>query len=176
MVGNSLGGAYTATYGVKYPDKILTLALWDTAGAPSDKKSDFIVQMEKGKNLLLADNAEDYNKLMDLIFVKRPVMPSSFKKIIFEDWVAHKEFNKKIWNDWSPSQYSLMPILPQIQTPVLIVWGDQDKMLNVEGAAILGRNLKNSITVIMTNTGHCPMIEKPEEAAIVYENFLRKKR
>ena len=99
MAGNSLGGAFTATYGAKHPEKVLTLALLDTAGAPSQNKSEFVMQLEKGNNLLLASNTEDFDKLMALIFVKMPTIPASFKKIMVADWIAHAEFNKKIWND-----------------------------------------------------------------------------
>jgi pimeloyl-ACP methyl ester carboxylesterase len=176
MAGNSLGGALTATYGAKHPNKILTLSLLDTAGAPSQKKSELLMQLEKGNNLLLASNTEDYNKLISLIFVKRPTVPASFKKIIAADWIAHAEFNKKIWNDWPPLQFSLATILPLIQAPVLIIWGDQDKLLDVGGVAFLEKNLKNYRTVIMKDMGHCPMIERPEETAKAYVSFLKEKR
>jgi abhydrolase domain-containing protein 6 len=38
MAGNSMGGAFAAAYAAKHPEKILTLALLDTAGAPSHNK------------------------------------------------------------------------------------------------------------------------------------------
>jgi len=167
MAGNSLGGALTAEYGAKHPGKVLTLALLDTGGVPSQKKSEFIIQLEKGNNLLLSGNAEDYNKLVALLFEKRPPVPASFKKILFEDWIAHREFNKKIWDDSQLTKYSLGPILPRIQAPVLILWGDKDKLLDVGGVAFLEKNLKNHRTVIMKDMGHCPMIERPEETAKV---------
>ena len=176
VAGNSLGGALTATYGAKHPEKVLTLALMDTAGAPSQNKSELVMQLEKGNNLLLGNNAEDFDKLMVLIFVKRPTVPTSFRKIMLADWIAHTEFNKKIWNDSLPLQFSLAPILPLIQVPVLIIWGDQDKLLDVGGVAFLEKNLKKSRTVIMKDMGHCPMIERPEETATVYMSFLKEKR
>ncbi len=176
MAGNSLGGALTAEYGAKHPGKVLTLALLDTGGVPSQKKSEFIIQLEKGNNLLLSGNAEDYNKLVALLFEKRPPVPASFKKILFEDWIAHREFNKKIWDDSQLTKYSLGPILPRIQAPVLILWGDKDKLLDVGGVAFLEKNLKNHRTVIMKDMGHCPMIERPEETAKVYVSFLKEKR
>ena len=176
MAGNSLGGAFTATYGAKHPEKVLTLALLDTAGAPSPNKSELVMQMEKGNNLLLASNTEDVDKLTALTFVKTPTIPTSFKKIIVADWIAHAEFNKKIWNDWQPRQFTLAPILPLIQAPVLIIWGDQDKLTDVGGVAFLEKNLKNYRTVIMKDMGHCPMVEKPEETAKVYMSFLKEKR
>jgi len=176
MAGNSLGGAFAATYAAKHPEKVLTLALLDTAGAPSQKKSEFFMQLEKGNNLLLASDTEDVDKLMALVYVKMPTYPTSFKKIMVADWIAHTEFNKKIWNDCQSLQFSLAPVLPLIQAPVLILWGDQDKLLDVGGVAFLEKNLKNYRTVIMKDTGHCPMLEKPEETAKAYTSFLKEKR
>jgi pimeloyl-ACP methyl ester carboxylesterase len=176
MAGNSLGGAFTATYGAKHPEKVLTLALLDTAGAPSQNKSEILLQLEKGNNLLLAGNTEDVEKLMALVYAKTPTIPPSFKKILIADWIAHRSFNKKIWNDVQPLHYSLAPILPLIQAPVLIIWGDQDNVLDAGGVAFLEKNLKNYRTVIMKDTGHCPMIEKPEETAKAYMSFLNENR
>jgi pimeloyl-ACP methyl ester carboxylesterase len=63
-----------------------------------------------------------------------------------------------------------------IQAPVLIIWGDQDKMLDIGGIDFLEKNLKNYRTVIMKDTGHMPMFEQPEETAKVYISFLNEKR
>ena len=176
MAGNSMGGAYAATYGARHPGKVLTLALLDTAGVPSPSKSEFVLQLETGNNLLLAGNTEDVEKLLALIYAKTPPIPPAFKKILVADWIAHTEFNRKIWNDTNPLHFSLAPVLPQIQAPVLILWGEQDKMLDVGSVVFLEKNLKNSRTVIMKDTGHCPMIEKPEETAKAYRSFLNEKR
>jgi pimeloyl-ACP methyl ester carboxylesterase len=176
MAGNSMGGTYTAIYGAKHPEKVLTIALLDAGGAPSQKKSEFVLELEKGNNLLLANNIEDYKKLVALGFAKPPALPSSFKKIIAEDWIAHSEFNKKIWKDIQVRTFSLAPFLPMIQAPVLIMWGDQDKMLDIGGIDFLERNLKNYRTVIMKDTGHMPMFEQPEETANAYMSFLNEKR
>ncbi len=176
MAGNSLGGAYAATYGAKHPGKVLTLALLDTAGAPSQNKSEFVLQLEKGNNLLLAGNTEDIEKLMALVYAKRPPIPPAFMKILIADWIAHAGFNRKIWDDSQPFQLTLAPVLPRIQAPVLILWGNQDKMLDAGGVAFLEKNLKNYRTVIMKDTGHVPMIERPEETARAYRGFLNEKR
>jgi len=178
MAGNSLGGAITATYGAKHPEKVLTLALLDTSGVPSQKKTEFVVQLEKGNNLLLPKNMDEFDRLMSLVYVKPLLMPSSFKKILAADWFAHREFNKKMWDECQPfnaSKYSLVPILPTIQAPVLILWGDQDKLFDVGSVASLEKNLKNYKTVILKDTGHCPIMEKPEETAKAYMDFLKEK-
>jgi pimeloyl-ACP methyl ester carboxylesterase len=113
---------------------------------------------------------------MALLFVKQPVAPALFMKIIAEDWIAHTAFNKKIWDDTEPVHYSLKPLLHLIQAPVLIIWGDQDKLTDVGGVEFLEKNLRYSRTVVMKDTGHVPMIERPGETANVYLDFLKAKK
>jgi pimeloyl-ACP methyl ester carboxylesterase len=173
MAGNSMGGAFTAAYGAKYPGKVLTLALLDPAGAPSENKSEVARQLERGNNPLLVANAADFDKLMALLFVKTPPIPGPFKRILAADMIAHAEFNKKIWNDWQPERFSLAPVLPLIQAPVLIIWGDRDKVTDIGGVAFLEKHLKTYKVVIMKATGHLPMFEKPEETAKAYLSFLK---
>ena len=176
LAGQSMGGALTAVYGAKHPDKVLTLALLDPACVPSRNKSEFYLQLKKGNNLLFADSVKGFDSLMELIFAKPPAIPGQFKKIVVSEMIAHLDFNKKIWRDWKPEEYSVAPILPRINAPVLIMWGDKDKVTDIGGVDFLEKNLKNSRTVIMKDTGHAPMMEKPEEAAKAYLTFLNEKR
>jgi pimeloyl-ACP methyl ester carboxylesterase len=176
VAGNSLGGAYAAAIAAKYPGRVLTLALLDTAGAPSPNKSKFVLQLEQGNNLLLASNPDEVEKLMDLAYAKPPGIPSAFRKILIADWIAHTEFNRKVWDDTHPFQLSLASVLPRIQAPVLILWGAQDNMLDVGGVEFLEKNLRHYRTIVMKDTGHCPMIERAEETAKVYMSFLQEKK
>ena len=58
----------------------------------------------------------------------------------------------------------------------MIIWGDTDKVLDVGGVSVLEKNLKNYQTVIMKDTGHAPMLEKPQETASYYVNYLKEKK
>jgi pimeloyl-ACP methyl ester carboxylesterase len=185
LAGNSMGGMFAAAYGAKYPQKVTTLALLAPGGVKSPKMSEMAILIQKGTNPLLASTPEDFDQLIKLCFVKPPFMPSQFKKVLAADAVAHSDFNKKIWDDmkWnhtggmpSPMETYLEPYLPQIQAPVLILWGDTDKILDVGGVAVLEKNLKNYKTVIMKNTGHIPMLENPQETAAHYVSYLKGKK
>ena len=185
MAGNSMGGMFTAAYGAKYPKKVSTLALLAPGGVKSPKMSEMAILLQKGTNPLLTGSPDDFDKLLKLLFAKPPFVPFQFKKVFAADAIAHSNFNKKILDDmkWnhtggmpSPMETFLEPYLPQIQAPVLIIWGDTDKILDVGGVAVLEKNLKNYKTVIMKDTGHIPMVENPKDTASHYVNYLKDKK
>lgn len=185
LAGNSMGGMLAALYGAKYPQKVLTLALLAPSGVGSPNPSEVVILLQKGTNPLLTGNAEDFDRLLKLCFVKPPFIPSQFKKVLAADAAAHRDFNKKIFGDMygnltkeelSARENFLKPYLPQIQAPVLVIWGDTDKVLDVGGVAVLEKNLKNYQTVIMKDTGHTPMLEKPQETASYYVGYLKGKK
>jgi abhydrolase domain-containing protein 6 len=184
LAGNSMGGMFAAMYGAKYPQKVLTVALLAPGGVGSPNPSEVAILIKKGKNPLLTGSTEDFKTLMGLCFVKPPSMPSQFIKVLAAEAVAHTGFNQKIWGDlkWNPTKEPpssienfLVPYLPQILSPVLIIWGEDDKILDVGGVAVLEKNLKNYRTVIMKDTGHIPMLEHPRETALHYIGFLKGK-
>ena len=185
VVGNSMGGMLAAMYGAKYPQKVLTLALLAPGGVGSPNPSEVAILLQKGTNPLLTGNTEDFDRLIRLCFVKPPFIPAQFKKVLAADAIAHRDFNKKIWDDMlgnltkealSLKENLLKPYLPEIQAPVLIIWGDGDKILNVGGVSVLEKNLKDYETVIMKETGHTPMLEKPKETASYYVSYLKGKK
>jgi pimeloyl-ACP methyl ester carboxylesterase len=184
VAGNSMGGMFAALYGAKYPQKVITVALLAPGGVGSPNPSEVAILIKNGKNPLLTGSAEDFDKLLNLCFVKPPSMPSQFKKVLAADAVAHRDFNKKIWDDMygnltkealSVRENLLVPYLPQIQAPVIIIWGDSDKILDVGGVSVLEKNLKNYKTVILKDTGHIPMLEHPRETASHYIGYLKGK-
>jgi len=185
LAGNSMGGMLAGMYSAKYPQKVLTLALLAPGGVGSPNPSEVAILLQKGTNPLLTGNTKDFDRLIKLCFAKPPFIPSQFKKVLAADAIAHRDFNKKIWDDMlgsltkealSARENLLKPYLTQIQSPVLIIWGDTDKVLDVGGVTVLEKNLKNYQTLIMRDTGHTPMLEKSQETASYYVTYLNGKK
>ncbi|EPR7782072.1 alpha/beta hydrolase, partial [Acinetobacter baumannii] len=62
-----------------------------------------------------------------------------------------------------------------IDAPTLILWGKQDKIINVEVANELKRLLKNAQPpVILENVGHMPILEAEQLVIQQYVPFLLK--
>ena len=174
LAGNSMGGQIAAIYTARTPQKILTLALLDPSGLKTAKKANPGVQA--AVDLIEVNSTGDYEKVLTYLFVKPPPITDPFKKALVAQFMAAKEYNEKIGLDLTIEGLALEPFLPMIQVPVCIIWGDQDRVMDVSGAWILERGLKNHQTVILKDTGHLPMIEKPAETAAAYMNFLKNQR
>ncbi len=173
MAGHSMGGMIAAVYGTKYPQNVLTLALMAPAGLKSPQKSEFAKQLEKGINPYLVNTPDDYEKLITFLFVKPPTIPAPIKIALAAQKISQRAFNEKILSDLRKAHLSLEPFLPAIHAPVLIIWGDTDRILDVSCVSILEKDLKNYQTVIMKVTGHVPILEKPQETATAYLYFLK---
>ena len=57
--------------------------------------------------------------------------------------------------------YDLRDSLPSIGCPTLVVWGDKDMTIPVEDADKFTQLIKGSRKLIMADTGHVPMAERP---------------
>jgi pimeloyl-ACP methyl ester carboxylesterase len=62
--------------------------------------------------------------------------------------------------------------LPDLQTPTLIIHGNEDRMVPVQNAHILHERIPNSTLHTLPDTGHGFFWERPQEAAEVIVRFL----
>jgi pimeloyl-ACP methyl ester carboxylesterase len=56
--------------------------------------------------------------------------------------------------------------------PVMLIWGDKDRVLDMSGIEIYKRYLPQAKSHILKDCGHAPMIERPGETAAAYLKFL----
>jgi len=171
LAGNSMGGTIAAVYAARFPQKISTLALLAPADLLTAKEAK--PGLQGAWDFIEISGNADYEKALSYLFVKPPLIPDSVKKAHVAQVMAARSYNEKIVMDLIAEALALEPFLPMIQAPVCIVWGDRDRILDVSGASILEKGLKNHHTVILKDTGHCPMLEKPAETAAAYMDFLK---
>jgi len=71
-------------------------------------------------------------------------------------------------------KYDYTDEIKHIQCPTLIMWGDSDKLVNVDAAPKFHADIPNSELLIYENMGHVPMEEIPERSAADFMEFLKK--
>jgi pimeloyl-ACP methyl ester carboxylesterase len=64
------------------------------------------------------------------------------------------------------------PILARIETPTLLLWGEQDHMIPIANAADYLRDLPHATLVRLPNLGHVPFEEDPAASLAPVERFL----
>ncbi len=173
MVGNSMGGHITALYALAHPEQVLSAALFDNAGINSPNPSDMRKQLEQGVNPLLTQSVEDFDRVIQYAMEVPPFLPWPVKPYKAREALAARDFNAYIFEQISTDRASgLEPLMGDITVPVLILWGRQDRLLDVSSVDVMKAKLPSAKVVIMEETGHMPMVERPAQTAQYHRAFM----
>jgi len=135
--GSSMGGTIAGAYASNYPEEVKGLLLLAPGGVASSEPSEMYLRLKEGKpNPLVAKSAEDYEHLLDFVFVKRPFIPRAIKNYFIQEAIEHQPLNSKIFKQLFSSRDvpPLEVLLNGLPVPTLIVWGAHDRVLHVSGA------------------------------------------
>ena len=172
MIGSSMGGAIATKLTYMHPEIVSSLILIDSYGVFKTPSYVYELADELGYNPMLEINTkDDYKKMMSLAMIKPPFIPGFMLDVLAEDMKERVELNKKIFND-TDADNDQTPILSKIKKPSLVIWGAQDKVLHVDNAEVFNKELQNCSTVIIEETGHVSMVEKPKVVAKYITNFI----
>ena len=175
LAGNSMGGNLAAAYAHAYPEQLLSLGLFNAAGVESPVPSDLAREYEAtGKVSLIPRTREEYDHLMDMVFVDKPYVPPFAVDALAERAIENADFRQKVFVEYRQNMLRLEPLLPEIQTPALVLWGDTDRLIHVSAARVMHDLLPNSELVVMENMGHVPMIEDPRATVERYGPFIER--
>ena len=82
-------------------------------------------------------------------------------------------FNNYIFKALKDERYvPLEPLLGEIRQPVLVIWGDHDRVLDVSSVDVMRPLLPQAEFVVMQNTGLFPTPERPAKTAAYCLEFL----
>ena len=173
VMGHSMGGAIAFHLAHLAPNQVKSLALMNSAGVISPQPSELYLRNQKGENPLIVRNEEDYKKMLAFTMSDPPYIPSPVIATLTRISISREKVGEKIYQELN-LKYSLNPeeVLPQIKVPTLVLWGDQDKVINVSSTEVFKRLMPQAQVVIFKGVGHAPQIERTKESAQAYETFL----
>ncbi len=67
----------------------------------------------------------------------------------------------------------LTPLLPGVQAPTLILWGDRDREIPRTAMEIMAARIPNARLVVFEGAGHFPFLDVPERFCGALMEFLR---
>jgi pimeloyl-ACP methyl ester carboxylesterase len=176
IAGNSLGGSIAWNQALSYPQKVKQLILINSGGYP--KKN------EKGNiGFKLASMPVIGDVLVK--FTPRSLIRKSIEDVysdkskVNEQLVQRyydlllREGNRKATLDiFKQRKYTSSEKIKSVSTPTLIIWGEEDQLIDVSNAYLFKKDIQGSELLIIPKTGHVPMEENPKQVSLAIKSFL----
>lgn len=173
VAGSSLGGALSVVVAAARPEQVLSVGLYNPAGAREAETAVIRQAAAGGDNALIARDREALDRLINLVFHEPPAMPWPVRSVLTRYHAERADMHQRIWDDLWRERRELPPLLQQITQPVLLVWGEEDLIFDVRGVEVFESHLADVRTVIVPEAGHTAIVEKAEELADSYAGFVQ---
>lgn len=166
LAGNAMGGAIAGEYAAKHPHRVKGLWLISPAGVQAAEASEFDTHLEEtGDNVLVAQSIEQFDAMENWLYFTPPKVPGLIKSglvILAKNDADFTDYAyEDLLSDWTP----LEDALENLDIPVLITWGANDRITHVSGAQVLADILPDVELQILPKCGHLAMLEYPELSA-----------
>ena len=176
--GNSMGGGIAAAYALEHPERLAGLVLVDAAGAP--------VRNEGGGNIGFAvARTPGVNRLLHHV-TPRAMVETSLSQSVSNQAVVTPTAVDRYWELLrypgnraatvtrfnAPSEPFDVEELARIDTPVLILWGEEDALIPLAAGKWFATALPRATLVTYPGIGHLPMEEAPRETAATLRRWL----
>ena len=176
LVGHSLGGQMAIWFVSGYPEKVAKLILIAPYGLKDQGGSWFwLARLGPLVNLGMMFNARffidigmRFNSFYDMNKLPSELVDSVAVTLLGP---GGRESAAKITKHVLGTK-PVDSILRPIDIPVLLVWGDQDRVLDVQWSAKYREHLQSAELVILKNCGHMPMVEAPTDTASAILKFV----
>lgn len=174
LAGSSLGGTLAALLALQQPQRVHSVAF---IGAPhgirAPRPSAMDREIDAGRAPLVARDAVAFERMMNLIFERPPFLTYPVLHDAQAQAVHRAPSNLRLWNEQLRDRYLLHDHIGKLQAPLLVLWGEQDRMFDASAADILQKLLPPARVERLPGLGHLPMMEAPTETARRYAAFLQ---
>jgi pimeloyl-ACP methyl ester carboxylesterase len=174
VVGSSMGGRIAWRFAAERPDRVRRLVLMAPDGFAS---RGFTYDRPAGVPLLM--RALPWTLPMPLLRggiapayadprALTPEVLERYRDMMIAPGVRRAILDRMATQVLVPPE----PILRRIEAPVLLLWGEADRMVPAPHAADYARELRVSRTVVLPGLGHVPMEEDPARSLAPVVAFL----
>lgn len=163
LVGNSLGGHLAIRYAHLYPHKVSKIVLTGSSG---------LYENTQFGSFLKRSNRDYIQERVAYTFYDPTIATDKLVNEVLQVTTDTYKCISVIKAAKSAQRDNVASRLPEISTPVLLIWGNDDHITPPEVAAEFKNLLPNSKLMMLNECGHAPMMEKPDEFNAVLEPFI----
>jgi len=178
LIGQSMGGGTSIFFSVNHRDRVNKLILVDPAGMPNPLPLlGKITNLPKVGEFLLGMKSDFYRKMVlstTFIHDKGVITESYFENVTrFQKIKGTTEILLKILRkQFFHSLPDEIHRLGEMDVPILIIFGRQDKAVPLERGKEMHNILRGSRLEIFENAGHCPHDEQSQKFNQLAVDFL----
>lgn len=166
LAGHSMGGHIAGLYAARYPEQVRSLSLVNAAGVPFPRNA-FQAELEAGGNPFAATDLASLDRFLGMAFAKPPFAPARVRAAYAERIAERAPLWRGVLRQLiaEDQRYRLQAELPNIKAPTLVLWCDQDQLLDVASTNAFRAGLPGVNVQILTGCGHMTPMEAPTETA-----------
>src|SRR3954451_21218722 len=179
VIGNSMGGFIAAEMGIRHADFVRRIVLCSAAG----------ISITNLKRRPVLTGARVVAAMTNVVLARRESMVKrpGLRRTALAYVVRHPTLIDAdlaynfMFGSGSPgflgaldalTDYDFRDRLDDVKVPVLLVWGSDDNLVPVKDADEFERLIPNARKVILDDTGHVPMLERPSAFNDLVVEFL----
>ncbi len=184
VVGNSMGGFVAAELAIAFPRRVERLVLVSAAGistfgnrggtraVPVLQRAERIVAAYTAWIASKSDTVTRRPRLREATLSVVARHPGRLPAPLAAELLRGAGKPGFIQGLQANLDYDFRERLPEIACPTLIVWGDGDRVITVRDADIFAELIPDSRKVVLADTGHIAMIERPAAFNELLSSFL----
>jgi len=183
LVGNSMGGGISITVAAQAPERVKKIVLVDPVGLGRGMSPVLrLMTLPLLGNVLTKPGRQGVVRQMQLClydpsqarddFIDRAtaigILPGNQRSFLslLRETATIIGVKKGLIADFSAR-------LKKIKTPILVIWGRQDRILPLAAGEAAVQKMANATLHVMAQAGHLPQIDKPEEFNATVLDFLK---
>ena len=167
LLGNSLGGHIGLIFSNKNPNLVKSLVLTGSSG---------LYENSMGESYPKRENYDYIKRKTEEVFYNPKVATKEIVDEVFETVNNREKLVRTLSIAKSAIRHNMSSDLPNIKTPTLLIWGENDLVTPPEVAVEFNSLLPNSELIWIKKCGHAPMMEHPKEFNRILFNWLDQKK
>jgi pyruvate dehydrogenase E2 component (dihydrolipoamide acetyltransferase) len=167
LIGSSLGGALSLYTAAALPASVRGVVGLNPAGAPlagADRAAVLLAFRGGSAQAALETNRR--------LYWRPPRFGWLFARDLGRHWASPpvQQFVSELGSDLPGIEPEM---LSQIDKPVLILWGESDRILPASSVEYFRKHLKRGVVEVVAGSGHLPMVEQSALVAARVVRFLQ---
>lgn len=172
IAGSSMGGTIATLYSQLHPHQVESLALIGAPLGVTDWANSVKESIIAGINPFIPVTKAQFDLEISLLFVTPPAIPDAVKTEKVNDYLTRNRHYQQVW-DIVNLYDDVLCQTSRIQPPVLVIWGEEDKIYDIRGVDRLQHCIAGSQIIQLPKAGHLLLMENAQQAALDYLSFLK---